>query len=446
MLGVIIEWNRNPGAKKEPAQHTMRNAQMSNLDETGEVRTTEQISPYVLWPIWLIWLFFAIPSVVTFIQAKPPLPAMVTMMGGLTMFFAIYIWGSFQNAKQLVALTPVAPTLTWLWAPATALTLLSFALTLLGSGYGTDWTSLFYYTSGFVAGRLATRQAVTAIGALMLVAALAAWLAGLGPFDILRAVAFVAVIGIVTNGMVRALITSQQLRRAQEEIAHLAVANERLRIARDLHDLLGHNLSLIALKSELAGRLVKVAPERAAAEIADIESVARTTLQEVREAVASYRQPTLSSELYAATELLAAAGVAYSYEGDSATAISLSPAVENALAWTVREGVTNVVRHSRASHCTIRLTHDNGSVNIEVLDDGVGSKVPIQAKSASSSNLNGHNGGAGNGLRGLDERVEALGGQFEAGPRKEGGYRLAVSVPTTDEGAKMMDDRRPMEN
>jgi two-component system sensor histidine kinase DesK len=418
----------------------MSDAQISNIDETGEVRTTEQISPFVLWPIWLVWLFFAIPSVVTFIQANPPLPALVAMMGGLTIFFAIYIWGSFQSAKQLVALTPVAPTLTWLWVPAAALTLLSFALTLLGSRYGTDWTSLFYYTSGFVAGRLATRQAIKAIGGLMLVAALAAWLAGLGPYDILRAVAFVAVIGIVTNGMVRALITSQQLRLAQEEIAHLAVANERLRIARDLHDLLGHNLSLIALKSELAGRLVKVAPDRASAEIADIESVARTTLQEVREAVASYRQPTLSSELRAATEILAAAGVAYRYEGDRATGISLSPAVENALAWTVREGVTNVVRHSRASHCTIRFTQDKNVANIEVLDDGVGSALSTHVKSTSAASLNGHNGSRGNGLRGLDERVATLGGRFEAGPRKEGGFRLAVSVPVTDEGRRTNDD------
>jgi len=422
----------------------MRDAQMSNLDETVEDRRTEQISPYVLWPIWLIWLFFAIPSVVTFIQAQPPLPVMVAMMGGLALFFGIYIWGSFQSARQLVALTPIAPTLIWLWVPAAALTILSFALTLLGSGYGTDWTSLFYYTSGFVAGRLTTRQAIKAIGALMVVAALAGWLAGLGPYDILRSVSFVLVIGVVTNGMVRALITSQELRRAQAEIAHLAVANERLRIARDLHDLLGHNLSLIALKSELAGRLVKVAPERAVAEIADVESVARTTLQEVREAVASYRQSGLASELHAATEILAAAGVDYRYEGDTRAPITLSPAVENALAWTVREGVTNVVRHSRASHCTIRFTQDNGTASIEVLDDGLGSTPPTQAKNAGPVDLNGHNGGRGNGLRGLDERVAALGGSVEAGPSKDGGFRLAVAVPvTTDEGRKTKDDPRP---
>jgi len=235
--------------------------------------------------------------------------------------------------------------------------------------------------------------------------------------DLGQGIVLIVVVGIVTISMVRSVTTGRELRVAREEIARLAVMTERLRIARDLHDLLGHNLSLIALKSELARRLVAIAPERAAAEIGDVENVARTTLQEVREAVAAYRQPTLSSELHGAQEILAAAGIAYHYEGDENIIDALPPATEAALSWTVREGVTNVIRHSRARQCTIRITRENHSVRVEVIDDGI----------ASVSSAGSDNGGSG--LRGLAERVAALGGRCEANPGIGGGFHLSVSVP-----------------
>src|SRR5262249_3539777 len=145
--------------------------------------------------------------------------------------------------------------------------------------------------------------------------------------------------------------TVAQLRRAREELARGAVNEERLRFARDLHDLLGHSLSTIVLKSELAGRLVP--PGRAAAEIADVQRAARDALQQVRAAVAGYRRPSLVSEIAAARELLAAAGIDARI-GPSPAALPL--AADGLLGWAVREGVTNVVRHSRARLCTIRLT------------------------------------------------------------------------------------------
>jgi two-component system sensor histidine kinase DesK len=196
---------------------------------------------------------------------------------------------------------------------------------------------------------------------------------------------------------------------------------ERLRIARDLHDLLGHNLSLIALKSELASKLLKVAPERAASEISDVESVARSTLEEVREAVSNYRQPTLTNELHAASEILAAAGIAYHYQGADIAPEALPTPLEALLSWTVREGVTNVIRHSHARQCTIRVARDQQSAAVEVLDDGSG-RTPQPEMAATA-------GKGGNGLRGLQERVAALGGKCETGPRATGGFRLAVSVP-----------------
>jgi two-component system sensor histidine kinase DesK len=208
----------------------------------------------------------------------------------------------------------------------------------------------------------------------------------------------------------------RQLRVAREEIARLAVAEERLRFARDLHDLLGHSLSLIALKSELAGRLVGKAPDRAAAEMRDVETVARNALQEVRAAVAGYRQPTLASELRSAEEILTAAGISFRMEG---VIDSPPPALEGVLSWTVREGVTNVIRHSRARCCTIRLSQDGALLGIEVCDDGRGVAPNASAMPAAS----------GSGLAGLAERVAAFGGHFSVGPSPSGGFRLSVQVP-----------------
>ena len=148
--------------------------------------------------------------------------------------------------------------------------------------------------------------------------------------------------------------TLRMLRRTRAELARAAVAEERLRIARDLHDLLGHSLSLITLKAELAGRVISADPARAAREIAELETVARQSLSDVREAVAGFRQPDLAGELVAARQLLDAAGIASQIS--SAGAADLPQDVDAALAWAVREGTTNVVRHSKATHVAIAVT------------------------------------------------------------------------------------------
>ena len=191
-------------------------------------------------------------------------------------------------------------------------------------------------------------------------------------------------------------------------------------MARDLHDLLGHHLSLIALKSELAGRLIETAPARAAAEIQDVERVARQTLREVREAVAGYRQPALQSELDGARQLLDVAGIACSIEY---TAGALPPATDAVLAWAVREGVTNVIRHSRARQCRIRVAGADGTVHAEVINDGDHDQGQ-EGKGASRQ--------SGSGLTGLAERVTAQGGHLEAGPLLAEGserFRLWVELP-----------------
>src|SRR5262249_38244164 len=176
-------------------------------------------------------------------------------------------------------------------------------------------------------------------GALLLIVAVGgSFHQHMDPAALGNALLLMVFVGVTVISSTRALAATvaanRALRVAREELARLAVAEERLRFARDLHDLLGHTLSLIALKSELAGRLARPGPERGAAEIADGEAAARAALGEVREAVAGYRRPTLAGELGAARELLAAAGIALAQGGDPG---ELPFDVEAALAWAVRE-------------------------------------------------------------------------------------------------------------
>ncbi|HET7568345.1 MAG TPA: sensor histidine kinase [Gaiellaceae bacterium] len=224
------------------------------------------------------------------------------------------------------------------------------------------------------------------------------------------AVLTIASIGALMAAFGRQVRANRELREAREELARLAVADERLRIARDLHDLLGHTLSVIALKSELAEKLVARDPERAAAELAEVQQVTRQALGEVREAVHAYRQLALDEALGGARAALAAAGI--ECRVDEAE-LEVPDDVEAVLAWAVREGTTNVVRHSGAHTCAIRIEAVDGAVAVEVEDDGRGPKP----------------GRAGSGLAGLAERAARVRGSLEAGARPEGGFRLRLTVP-----------------
>ncbi|MGN6176962.1 MAG: sensor histidine kinase, partial [Streptosporangiaceae bacterium] len=159
--------------------------------------------------------------------------------------------------------------------------------------------------------------------------------------------------GLFAYGAERRNVLIFTLNQTRAELARMAVAEERLRISRDLHDLLGHSLSLIALKSELAGRVIESDPPRAAREIAELEAVARRSLAEVRQAVTGYRQPSLAAELAAARRALASAGI--DCRVNAPGSYDLPPDVDALLAWTVREGSTNIVRHSGARHAGIRV-------------------------------------------------------------------------------------------
>jgi len=187
---------------------------------------------------------------------------------------------------------------------------------------------------------------------------------------------------------------NRKLRKANEEIEHLAKVAERERIARDLHDVLGHTLSVITLKSDLAGKLMDRDPQRAAQEIHEVEEISRQALSDVRDAIRGYRSQGLLAELARAKSTLETAGL--TVECDAAASVNIPAMQESILSLAVREAVTNIVRHAHAHTCRMRLEQQNGSCRLEISDDG-----------------RGWNGYEGNGLRGMRERVEMVGGTLQ---------------------------------
>ncbi|MFE0027724.1 sensor histidine kinase [Amycolatopsis sp. NPDC059021] len=203
---------------------------------------------------------------------------------------------------------------------------------------------------------------------------------------------------------------NKALVEARAEVARLASEAERTRIARDLHDLLGHSLTAIAVKADLAGRIAAKEQSAALQEITEVGKLSRQTLADVRAAVSGYREVTLANELARGKELLRASGVT----PDLPTATDMVDAVHHELfGWAVREGLTNVARHARASRCTVTLC----SSEVEVRDDGVGCAAGRTT--------------TGNGLTMLRERVAMAGGTVEAGPVSPRGWRLRVSLEGT---------------
>jgi two-component system sensor histidine kinase DesK len=240
-----------------------------------------------------------------------------------------------------------------------------------------------------------------------------------GPFHLDWPNTFIAIFLVVVIGGGNIYFAEQKradcrLRAALEENVALAAVAERERIARDLHDVLGHTLSVIVLKAELAGRLIDVDPARATAEMADVEKTARAALAEIREAIGGYRSRGLAAEIEAARLTLDSAGVTLVAESNPVNTAALSPQEETALALVLREAVTNIVRHARATTCRLRFVNEAGHRRLVVEDDGQHAVAR-----------------EGNGLRGMRERVESLGGHFwlERGIAQDRGTRLIVELP-----------------
>lgn len=339
---------------------------------------------------WLVYLptFLLEPVIRTQQGEAGPLYWAATMLG-LLVFFAAYFRGYWLRGVRLYPIVAVHTALGVVFTPIN-----------VGS------CVFFVYAASFAGYLDRPRDALRSIAVIAALAAAMAYLTAAPLFFWIVGVAIAVVVGAVNVHFAQTGRAQRSLRLAQEEIRHLAAVAERERIARDLHDLLGHTLSLIVLKAELAGKLAERDPPRAAREMRDVEDVARRTLQEVREAIRGYRA-TLADEAARAAGMLRTAGIAAEFDVDPA---GLPRAIEETLALALRESVTNVVRHAGASKCVVRLVRDGREVALLIEDDGRGGNAP-----------------EGAGLRGMRERVEAFGGRLERLPGR--GMRLRVALP-----------------
>lgn len=351
-----------------------------------------------------IWLVFLSAPVVDLLEGGHGPLAQALGWTGLVAFVACYLALVFRTGRS-ERNGPVLLLLALLSAESGALVLF----------LGREWLVLFVYVAIASGAALPLRLACWTIpGASALMAGAALVVPGGRAF--LVGLLVPALLGGFAMTGVRELVrTTIALREARATVAQLAANEERLRLARDLHDLLGHSLSLITLKSELAGRMLPAHPDLAARQIADIEQVSRQAMTDVREAVTGYRRPRLGSELAGARVALTAAEVRADLPADPGLD-DVPEDSEAALAWALREAVTNVVRHSGAGRCTVELlrrrTVDGDPVlELSVEDNGSGGAGPH-----------------GNGLTGLAERLHRAGGTLEAGPTGHG-FRLVARAP-----------------
>ncbi|SMF34019.1 Signal transduction histidine kinase [Streptomyces sp. Amel2xC10] len=351
----------------------------------------------------LPWLLLGLGSFSNLFQGETPNPWLGGL--GLLIFNSCYIYvavRSFVKEKRE--------------APSTRVALLIMTLVTCGlaGGYGGTWL-LFFPLLGLAAGAAlrGPRLRETSVGLGLLAGAVAVPHDGWGGLAIAYATGISTVVTAVILTLAEAV---RELRAAREELARRAVEKERLRFSRDLHDLLGHTLSVIVVKSEAARRLAPGDLDAALAQITDIESVGRQALTEIREAVTGYREGSLPTELDRARSALTAAGVepAVSQSGPP-----VEPETAALLGWVVREAVTNVVRHSAATHCTITVTGTQDRVRLTVTDDGRGAAKGATGDGPGEGDDGGGGGGglgdAGrDGAQGLD-RGATRGGRADAG-------------------------------
>ncbi|WP_374195250.1 sensor histidine kinase [Streptomyces sp. ISL-1] len=349
----------------------------------------------------LPWLLMGMGAFSNLLQGKTPNPWIGGI--GLLAFNSLYIHVVFRafdkKARQ---------------APSTRRALLALAVITCGLAitYGGSWL-LFFMLLGLATGSIVRGRWLGPIA--LGLGALAGVVAGLRDGWGAVNVAYGTFISCMVTAAILALSeTVKELRETREELARSAVEQERLRFSRDLHDLLGHTLSVIVVKSEAARRLAPRDMDAALAQITDIESVGRQALTEIREAVTGYRDGSLATELDRARSALTAAEIEPVVRRSGPPP---EPQTAALLGWVVREAVTNAVRHSGATKCEITVEGTAERVRLTITDDGRG--APADAAPAPY----------GTGLKGLTERLAAAGGSLHAGPSTRGGFRVRAELP-----------------
>jgi two-component system, NarL family, sensor histidine kinase DesK len=342
-------------------------------------------TPYV----WLVYLgFFFVQPIVVGASWKEWLATALASGVFLVLYFMSYWLPARKRLWNVAAIALLGVG----FAPFNSGSAVFIVYAAIGLAYVGD--------SGFAAKALVTLVTIVGLEALLLHLDPWFWVIGVG---------LSLALASVNIHFAQRSEANRRLRMAQDEIEHLARLAERERIARDLHDVLGHTLSVVILKSELASKLIGHDSERAGNEIRDVEQISREALAEVRHAIGGYRAGGLEGELARAASILKTAGIDAEC---TAAPMSLSAAQETALALAVREAVTNVVRHSGARRCLVKLEPRDGNCLLEIHDDGRGNWR-----------------GEGNGVRGMRERIEALGGTFRH--ETTGGTTLQILLPLT---------------
>ena len=368
-----------------------------------------------------VWLLYLIAPLVDLLTGHYTLPYRWGGVAIIVTFAAIYLF-----------VVPNWAYAAWYAQPAVAaLAALAVVASLLFGGVGASTLWIFVSsTSGLlIKNRRWAVWAVLACGACYVIFCLTGHV---DSEDFLINLLPTVLVGLGMVGLRRQFVLTAELAQAREEVAQLAASEERLRLARDLHDLTGQSLSMITLKSELAAKLLRRLPDggdrdRALAEAEEVAAVSRQTLHDIREAISGYRRPTLAVEIITARTALESAGIA-THDDAELTLLSgtFDRDAEAALGWCLREAATNVIRHSGARNCYVSLTRRAGSLCLEVRDDGPGL--------AADAAVGGEAGGsarparAGTGLRGMSERLSALGGHLELRPSARG-FHLRASVP-----------------
>ncbi|GGN50368.1 two-component system sensor histidine kinase DesK [Actinoplanes campanulatus] len=368
------------------------------VDRSGRRRGLVLVAVHTAW----LWLLLPAAAAVTDGRVHPVPPA----AAGLVVFVLLYL----ALVAVPVAALPVRPA-----AHHAGLALLALLGIGLATAYAADsdgWLApLLYVCSagaiGLTRPAWAFAWAGGSVGAVLLIGAVHRLPAG----DITPTALITALAGTSAIAFVHFVRLVGELRRTQRELARTIVERERLRFAQDLHDLLGHTLSLIVVKAEVVRRLTVTDPQRAAAEAAEIEGIGRTALTEVREAVTGYRGHDFSRELTNARTVLADIGIDVTVTEDGNP---LGAAADDTFRWVLREAVTNLLRHSRATRCDITVSTDARGSALTISDNGVGGRPE-----------------PGTGLRGLTERLEQTGGTLHLGATPGGGLRLTARIPAT---------------
>lgn len=356
---------------------------------------------------FLPWLLLGVGALSNLLQGETsnPWAAGAGLLAFNTLYIAV-VWRAFDPRCR------ESRTTWWLLGAQGAVTY------GLAWGYGGTWLMFFPLFSLACGTVLRGHRLMLLLIVLSGSAGVIGGTRGDGPWDAMTIGYGTFMSGLMTSALLGLAETVRELRETRQELARSAVEQERLRFSRDLHDLLGHTLSVVVVKAEAVRRLAPRDLGAALAQAADIETVGRQALAEVREAVTGYRAGSLASELDRARSALAAGGIEAVVRQSGPP---LDPRTEALLGWVVREGVTNAVRHSRAEHCVIEVRGTAEQVVLEITDDGRGAAAGRPP--------------GGTGLTGLAERLAAAGGTLEAGPREEGGFRVTVRLPVGEETA-----------